>query len=125
MLPYMYLHYSANDNGSFTNGVATKAQLPTTTQPSAAFDLLGLNSVNTLSPSTNFDSTSMAQKLPPAPSSNGSTKLSSQLDLLCIGGRPSIALPRHIENSIFWVKLNFSGGVHVPALGILPNILIV
>ena len=96
----MYLHYSANDNGSSTNGVA-KAQLPTAAQPSAAFDLLGLNSVNNSSPSNNFDSTSMAQKLPQPSSSTGSTKLSSQLDLLCIGGRLSIALPHYMKNSIF------------------------
>ena len=80
------LHPSEIVNGSPGNGGTIKAQIPPPAQPSSAFDLLGLNSVNNSSSPNNFDATSIGQKLPQVSSSNGSTKLSSQLDLLFIGG---------------------------------------
>lgn len=72
---------SANDNSSATTNSSAKAQLPSSSQNSTAFDLLGLNSETNSSATNNLASLSTAQKLP-QPSTN---KLPSNLDLLCIG----------------------------------------
>lgn len=71
----------ANDNSSATTNSSAKAQLPSASQNSTAFDLLGLNSETNSSAINNLASLSTAQKLP-QPSTN---KLPSNLDLLCIG----------------------------------------
>jgi len=77
---------SANDNSSSTTSSSVKAQLPSASQNSAAFDLLGLNSGNISPASNNLVSPSLTQKQPQASSNKASTELTSQLDLLCIGG---------------------------------------
>lgn len=80
-----------NGNGTSSNKVSANVQMPTTTKSPAAFDLLGLDTANNLSTSNNLviskDSTqSVAQKLPTPLCADGvPTKLSAQLDLLCIG----------------------------------------
>ena len=84
-------YFSENGNGNSSNKVSANVQMPTTAKSPAAFDLLGLDTPNGLSTSNNLvsgkDSTqSMAQKLPTPLCADGvPTKLSAQLDLLCIG----------------------------------------
>ena len=84
-------YFSENENGPSSNKATTNVQMPTTTKSPAAFDLLGLDTSNGLSTSNNLvdskDSThSLAQKLPAPLCANGiSTKMSTQLDLLCMG----------------------------------------
>jgi len=77
---------SANENSSATANTSVKAQLPSTSQNSAAFDLLGLNT-GTNSPSTKIlGSPSSAGKAQQSTTNHTSTELTSNLDLLCIGG---------------------------------------
>jgi len=76
---------SANGNSSPITVAASKAQPAATTQSSAAFDLLGLNSGNESTIINTVSSTSLPQKLPQPSTNKSSKELTSQLDLLCIG----------------------------------------
>ena len=75
-----------NANTAAITAFSSKAQQPPVTQNSSAFDLLGLNSGNESSISNHVASTSMPQKLPQPSTNKSSKELTSQLDLLCIGG---------------------------------------
>ena len=78
--------FSPNANSSSFTVAPPKAQQPQATQSSAAFDLLGLNSANGTTISNTVASTPLPQKLPQPSTNKGSKELTSQLDLLCIGG---------------------------------------
>ena len=79
------LNFSANENSSATANASVKAQLPTS-QNSAAFDLLGLNTGTNSSSTKILGSPSSAPKIQPSSTNQTSTELTSNLDLLCIGG---------------------------------------
>ena len=83
----VYFNCSANDNASATVSSLVKDQLPkAAAQSSAAFDLLGLSAGSSSMTSDNLNGISLTQKLPQASSNKKSAEISSQLDLLCIGG---------------------------------------